>query len=193
MYDDYQEMSSFWKAYLPDEFGRLVEKHAKLMQESGYLEKISEYDFDHGHIMLKAGCPEVFASLNEMFSYVSGILYHTREHQKHWQKEAGRGLPVSERTPRSIIGYRNGAIEPAINLISNLSVLDERYSSNGTIFPQQLYQLYAYHCNEESIVMNVNGIDCRLGLTLQIEINSIGRFKLKGQKYEIFLRCFTLE
>lgn len=158
----------------PDKwFGKIVEKHVQDMFERGYAEEISNGDLFHGHLITENPPgfnrnKDYYKSTDDVFRQTHSILYHTAEYNKRWSvKEAN--LPFHKRTPRSILGFMDGTISPAfdvlfkllvsgkykrgiplalsishaINSICNLSESDSfKYPTYGTIFTEDLIRAY---------------------------------------------------
>ncbi len=113
----------------------LIHQHILLMQERGYFEEISKRDFFHGHLIHKTFEDQV--SRDEFEKEVSAVLYHTAEYNRRWEIESSERPNPEQRTQRSIIGWPNGSLDPAIKRIdlNDLKTGRKRlYHLAGTIY-----------------------------------------------------------
>ena len=99
----------------PEGFGRIVEEHVEGIFRKRYAEKIERNYFFHGHMIFNDKQGDMYGSLGDALENAKYVLYHTDEIGRRW-REKERELPFHEKTPRSIVGHRNGNIEPAIGL-----------------------------------------------------------------------------
>ena len=123
--------------YLPNETSSLVKSHLQAIVDKGWA-KITPGDLYHAHILMAPNTRNVkeFGSPEELLSRMVGILYHSDEMLFRWRLEDG-DLSLEQRRPRSIIGYLDGTVAPAVGLLPEpLIALD--YEWSGTIHPDDL-------------------------------------------------------
>jgi len=125
---------------MPVDLAIVVQSHITQMESSSYFEEISDQDFFHGHLIFKDSSHKP-QHLNVMKSTVSGVLYHTAEYNSRWRMEGGLGLPVYQRTPRSIFGFISGDIVPAVSMLQLDKARAARqaaYTKAGTVYTEDL-------------------------------------------------------
>lgn len=124
---------------IPQAFGELAVKHIDKILEAGYGKFLHPDDFDHGHIVWKKGQRYAKSFLEGKVDAVAMVLYHTAESTQRWSVQEAE-LPIEKRTPRSILGYPDGSIKPAAEVldIERLEKL-RTYRERGTIFETDLH------------------------------------------------------
>lgn len=133
----------------PKELADLIAVHIEKIFEAGYAQSFSVDpdaggDFYHGHLIWRtdsdvASVFRVGAGNKSDISQIAMILYHTAEETDRWQKVEAH-LPIEKRTPRSIVGYLDGSIRPAIDIVGDPYSLQGAWSPNsyvphGTVHP----------------------------------------------------------
>ncbi|MEO0812344.1 MAG: hypothetical protein AAFY60_05730, partial [Myxococcota bacterium] len=103
------------KAYFPPQYARTVASHVQYMFDQGWADQLDRTGLFHGHLLLGRDLPESFDSPTAMLDHTELCLYHTAEFTGRWAEQAD--LPVESRTPRSILGRRDGTAFPAIELL----------------------------------------------------------------------------
>jgi len=183
-----RHLASFWKVYVPDWFGKTVAAHVEKMYRVGYFDRIALQDFDHGHLLLYLpDDKEDFCSLEEILISVHSILYHTHEKTMKWVRERARGLSSGECTPRSIVGFMNGAICPAKDYCNEKNFANNPYDSNGTISDKTIKEIFKiYRINKQERIL-INGKIYYPMFLLNIEKEERGRYNIAGQRYDIHL------
>jgi hypothetical protein len=177
---------SFWKIYVPDWFGGMVASHISEMKKRGYFERISEKDFDHGHLLLTKGSGRNFGSPEEFLRNVKAVLYHTAEFTGLWEKEKKEGKPAELRTPRSILGLADGHIDADLKKFSKYPA---DFEGSGTIYPVEVCPDLGLMTDDEPFRSRIGGKECSLSMALEIELNGNGRYRAGNQRYDIYIRC----
>ncbi len=179
----------------------LVHKHILSMKEKGYFEEISQMDFFHGHLIHKTFKDRV--SRDKFGKEVSAILYHTAESNKRWSIESSEKPDHEQRTQRSLIGWPDGSVDPAIQWIdlNDLKVGRKRiYHLAGTIYTSDIAEqnpdlsVLDYSRHSERRVRKIliefkNGLfELYVSEFFLVLQKSDGRFQLAdGTPYEIYL------
>lgn len=130
--------------FAPQNLGNLISEHVNHMEAGGFFEEISDTDFYHGHLITN-GVAEGSINLEDLRGKVTGILYHTAEHNGRWHEEGNEGLDVEDRNPRSLFGSVDGALWPAVHMIDFGVLKPNRFSSyakSGTVFTEDLVTIY---------------------------------------------------
>jgi hypothetical protein len=126
----------------PSPFELLVSKHVDAILQEGYAESIQASDLNHGHLIINKhkGC---YGNLGELISNTRMVLYHSDEGGKRWQKET---RPNKDRVQRSIVGFPDGSIKPAIKVLKDeYNTNKDYYECCGTIIPWDLSAAYSLH------------------------------------------------
>jgi hypothetical protein len=119
-------------------FDAIVHSHIEQMLAEGYAQSLSWDDLYHGHIMVKRGEEDCYGSLDELLGRTEVILYHTAEHNYRWGSGA---TPPEQKIPRSVIGFMDGTIEPAIDFVGQENLeSDLRYVVYGTVGIEDIVQ-----------------------------------------------------
>jgi hypothetical protein len=188
--------------YAPESFGKIILAHIDEAKKQAYYDELSRKDFFHGHLLL-AGIPTNHDSPQAYFSKVTSVLYHTAEYNGRWEKEQDQGIPAEERRQRSIIGFINGVLVKAMDIMKDH--IPPGFEGSGTIYDvniavahPELAQLSPDkgRVDAKSIKVCKNG-ECRVCQPFgqfNIVKESTGRFTTaNGEKVELFLRCFPLQ
>jgi len=186
----------YLKIYIPERFGRIMEKHIRRMHVLGNFEKFGLDDFDHGHIIFRQGFNNRASGLDAWLDQAESILYHTQELNDAWKIQDKEGIPIPERKARSIIGYLDGTIRPA-NAAYDLSELTpealQLFETAGTVCAMHIYDyhgLYAKIMNSEIFYFNEKYFPDNL---LEVREYPRGRFLLEnGKRFDIFIRLYAL-
>jgi hypothetical protein len=125
--------------YVPKRFGELLLKHIASAKTKAYFEELSQQDLYHGHLLLLGTKEQIpsYPSPEAFFGDVTSVLYHSAEKTDRWSEEAGKGIPVSERTPRSFLGWKDGAVQPAIE-IAPKPYFVRNYADSGTVYDSDI-------------------------------------------------------
>jgi hypothetical protein len=185
---EYREITLKKEIEAPEKFGRLVESHVHKMISSGYTSKMDPDDLFHGHILIRNSGKDSYLSLGDVINDTRMVLYHTCESPALWEttNHAGR------KTPRSIMGFPNGHILPAEDMIreENISRKD-RYENYGTIYQKDIIK--EYPSLEEgpfkSIPQDENQF-CRLLFEFSIKPNPSGKYAAGSQRFDVHFRCY---
>lgn len=177
---------------LPMRLGRVVESHINSMFRAGLFFSFADEDFNHGHIVRRAGNKEEYGSLDEFLKDAAFIVYHTDENASRWVSLRQADLPPEKRIQRSIVGYLNGKIKPAIELVGESQKNElPYYECCGTVAGDDLERARPELARYNQLVVVVfQGKKCLLFSQFAIERNELGRFSSGGMRYEIF---FTLK
>jgi len=120
----------------PSGFEKLVSSHVDVILETGYAECLSSEDLFHGHLILRRPQGSCYSGLNELESSVELVLYHTAEHTDRWRSESEAG---SEHVPRSLVGFRDGSVAKAIDLVKYEKLFSKAtYDLFGTVYSDDL-------------------------------------------------------
>jgi len=115
---------------VPPSDAALIRTHLDAIETAGWA-KVVPPDLYHGHVVLRPGAPDRYRSVHELFANAAFLLYHADEQLTRWRLADG-DLPSARKRPRSIVGYRNGAVVPAASLMRDPSVAPY-YEWGGTI------------------------------------------------------------
>jgi len=184
----------------PQWFGALVERHTNAIMAAGYARCLSKDDLFHGHLLLSdPGRP--YTSLDDALEHTVLLLYHTDESTDRWEREEAQ-LPAAERTPRSILGLRDGTILPAIDVVPRASLTSRRqeiYDGYGTVFSSDVIRvfptLFDGSGERGSTLIPVGDAAggesrCRLLYEIDFEISEEGAYSAGGTRYNLGLGCF---
>ena len=183
----------------PQALGSIVERHLQQASQSGYYQELSLNDFFHGHLILK-GPQSTFDSPKSFFDNVSVVLYHTAEYNNRWENQASSGVPAQQRTPRSLLGFRDGRLQPATDFIHDLP---QSYENSGTLYGSDVVKAlpdmsslpYGDFGGVPDVFVNTMGPSgptlCQAdSLEFYILYRADGRFHAPdGKPIEIFVRC----
>jgi hypothetical protein len=123
---------------VPKAFGELIASHIDKILEAGYGQFLNAKDFDHGHLVWKEGRRYEKAFQSGSLDAVGVVLYHTAESINRWS-EKEKHLPHERRTPRSILGFVDGSIKPASEVVDVARLIKLRtYNERGTVFEHEL-------------------------------------------------------
>lgn len=187
-YDDFPFLRPFWKAFVSDWFGKIVANHVFAMHASGCFQKLCQDDLDHGHLLLRKDAKRAYDSADEFLRDVVFVLYHCAEHTKRWRKERARELPVLNRIPRSLLGFKNGEVRVARNVINLDSFVERMYEESGTIHTPQLEDNLNLFKGNNSLKVTINGKVCVPSLDFSIKPYSKGRYKVGNQRLDVYVR-----
>ncbi len=168
---------------VPTSLGKIIEKHVETIFEKGYASELSEDDFFHGHFLFSAENPfhsldektrkERVFSLEDYFSVVEAMMYHTRERLDDW-------IPEGYNLPRSLVGLTDGSLK--IPFLES-----ELYREYGTIHGPEHFELEGeINTRRESRPLILfQGKQYRVWPELYITPTRNGRFLVGKQRYEI--------
>lgn len=187
-YDDCREVRCFWKIFVPDRLGKIISSHVEMMHQQGYFENLSEKDFDHGHFILRQGADFFYYSLDEFFKNVVMILYHTQEHTQLWRNQARAGIPFERRTPRSILGFLNGMIRPAVEFADMNFSQRSGYELAGTIDSYNVRSTLGLFDRECDVCVAIEWRWFKPEGSFMIRPHPYGRYQVGKARYDIFMR-----
>ncbi len=188
--DEYaQRDTAQLKAFFPPRYARIVAQHVDRMFEEGWADQLNPVGLFHGHLLLQRELPEGFDSLDALIDHTELFLYHTAENTGRWRAQSDR--PLAERTPRSIIGRRDGTAFPAIEMMPD-GFSSVGYDGFGTLGfddieetdPQRFHQ--QERGNEPPLQSNDHTWDVSLQFYIRPDPN--GRFTVEGQRYDIYVK-----
>jgi hypothetical protein len=188
-YDDFQHLRPFWKIFVPDWFGKIVESHVACMLSGNCYQELCEKDFDHGHMLLRKNAKATYNSVDDFFGDVVMILYHTAERNKRWHIERKKNQPVKKRAPRSLLGFKNGMVRSARDLVELNQIMDIQYEESGTIHTPQLLENFGLSESETKVGFEMMGKQIIPRLTLSIKPYAEGRYKAGKQRFDVYIRC----
>jgi hypothetical protein len=182
--------------YFPLEVGRNFSKAINESLRLGYAGEISQKDLFHGHMILQ-GPATVYAEPMRFFEDLRISLFHSAEYLSRWAAEGRRGLPLEERTPRSFVGWANGVLQKAIDLVTPGARL-KSYSGAGTIYTEEVIEsnpgLTRHQVSNfggyEKLFIELGNLRCEAWNSFYILRDPAGRFQTPdGQAYELFFHC----
>lgn len=192
--------------YFPLEAGDWISKNLAVAWTRGYFDNLSIQDLFHGHIIHRG--PELnFENPEAYFSAISAVLYHSSERLPRWGQEGRAGIPIQERTPRSFVGWLDGNIDAARDLLKPEVPLTDNYENGGTISQREIVQSvappitslsYGISPSQEhaprsylKLCRNEKCSVCETGQgSFVITPEAKGRFRLpNGVAYELYFRC----
>lgn len=151
--DLYREKEFTYKP-VTEEFGRLVEEHVKTLFRKRYAGEIGNNKFNHGHMIFEDKGIEAHRPVDEVLRDARYVLYHTDETGRRWE-EGEWELPFYEKTPRSVVGHKNGRIEPAIGLTIFKAFGYEDLADDPNIHGYQLYMRFG-SIGRETIIKSLS-------------------------------------
>ncbi|MBU6501070.1 MAG: hypothetical protein KGJ89_03005 [Patescibacteria group bacterium] len=172
---------------VPEKFGKLVSSHIDLMFREGYFMSFSDNDFSHGHLLLKADRKESYNSLDELSQDIALVVYHTDESGVRW---GGQGqLSPLRRKQRSLAGYLDGSIRPAIGAIDlRYRKQLQHYECCGTVHDIDIINsnpiLYGKYI--DNTLVKLKGGEAFLINQFSVRPIKTGRFHLGNEAYEIY-------
>lgn len=184
---------------MPKPWADILRNHVSSILRNRWAHDLTPRDLDHGHLLMKPGweCTSP-CELDEVMAGVAAIMYHTAERAGRWKNEGERGVPVDRRTTRSVIGWPDGRVQPAIELVSSFRERLTAYDSNGTVFDNDLPtlrpDLFMQHpLYPIRVVGSDADITCELSNQFDILQDDNGRFALPdGREYDALLVCIAL-
>lgn len=186
--DDFRELRSFWKIFVPDQLGKIMASHIEIMREQEYFQNFSSKDFDHGHFILSKGADLFYYSPESFLEKVVMILYHTQEATHLWRKQAERGVPTEQRILRSILGFLNGLIRPAAQFAKMEFSHFFTYDLAGTVDSYNVRDTLELFNREGDVYIAINQMWCKPEGYFAIKPLPLGRYSAGGKRYDIFLR-----
>jgi hypothetical protein len=141
---------------VPTSLSKSIAQHVQKMYNDKYYDVIGPKDFFHGHLIPTHWQDREF-TLPEVLSDSPHILYHTAEYNFRWNEEFKSGIPLEKLTPRSIVGFKDGHIQTAIDII-RLENLDDRrivsYTNSGTLYDSDLIKFKPQLFNSSLELLN---------------------------------------
>lgn len=128
--DDMQRL----KIELPKAYGDMIFKHVTQLWKQEAFAKLDLSDFFHGHLIV-LGSKQGYASIEEVFSELTAIVYHTHENDNYWEDQAEE---PEDKKQRSFVGWLDGRLESAINVVSQDNLRGRNYLFFGTIYSSDL-------------------------------------------------------
>jgi len=178
----------------PDPYLGVVGRHVEGMLARGYAADVVSNDLFHGHLLLKPDAGYEYADVGGLLEDATLFLYHTAEFSGRWEGEKKRGLPAWMRNPRSVAGFWDGRITPAITLVDPKKSLLQFYESNGTVFDSDIAQSnpgwLEYWQPGAKLIRVGEHAKCRAELQFLLLQDPWGRIVLSdGRRVDAFLRC----
>ena len=182
--------------YPPQALGDLMAIHIRKIIDAGYATELSQEDLYHGHLIWKRNSDNDLLRLDrDIYSYMSGgatsdpygplamILYHSAESGERWEI-AEQYLPIDKRTPRSIVGFLDGSIVPAIELLkveidTGRFILPDDYTLYGSIREIDLAQANPNLFAAGAYLLSI-------GPQLEFVLHSEGRHSFSGNKLAVY-------
>lgn len=180
-----------WVAHLPipDPYIDVIGKHVETMYSRGNFRNFTSTDFWHGHLMLRPNNVQEYRNAGELVAGAALVVYHTAEFSERWSKEAG--TPLDRRNPRSLVGFWDGSVVPAISLVKP-GVWMPFYESNGTISDSELRASHPEWFDDlfsVAIVRLGPRAACAASLQFLVLQDAWGRLEVGGMRYDAFIRC----
>ena len=183
---------------IPNPWAATMALHVREIIGNGWARDLTPRDLDHAHLLFKPDfkCPTP-CTPERVMDGTAAILYHTAEQAGRWADEAKCGIPVDERTHRSIVGWSDGRVQPIAELFWNLRHNLIAYDSNGTVFDEEARRLRPDLFGDTDRMdvtaeFGENPLTCHLSSQLDIIQSSKGRFALSdGREYDAFLVCLS--
>lgn len=174
----------------PDPYVDVVQTHVQAMYDRGYFTDLISNDLWHGHLIMKPGAVPEYHDVGALLEDAALFVYHTAEFADRWARQAP--LPLERRTPRSIVGFWDGSVIPAINLVKPGTYMPF-YESNGTIGEDELRSSHP-EWFEDFASMKIVRIGPRAKCLAElqfliVEEPLLGRLTFRGHRYDAFLVC----
>lgn len=196
-------MASDWRAplriWIPvrKDWALIIAKHTRNMIDEKWADDLTSRDLDHGHMLMKPDweCAEP-CTPDAVMDGVAAFLYHTAENAGRWAGEAEDGVDVDERTPRSVIGWFDGTVQPAVELVWEQRYQLQTYVSHGTVFDTDLWRYRSEQFSKAdefqvTFAMDEGTLTCNLSSQIRIVQDSHGRMILKGGRpFDAFMECY---
>jgi len=171
-------------------------KHFARMIQNSRLSSLATYairtgDLYHAHILLPPSAPDRFGSTGQLFSGSPLMLYHSDEMLHRWRLDDGE-LPIERRRPRSIIGYPDGRIQPAAQLMRNPIADAVHYEWHGTIHSDELArELPELIAPRSDRTVRIGNADCVVNLIVDISPHNTGRptITVSGRPLALTMDC----
>jgi len=190
------EKNRGWVMHLPfpDPYVDTIGSHVNAMLARGYAADLVSNDLFHGHLLLKPDAGYEYTDVGALLNDAALFLYHTAEFSGRWEREKKRGLPAQMRNPRSIAGFWDGRITPAIALVDPTKSLLQFYESNGTVFDSDIAQSnpgwLEYWQPGAKLIRVGPRAQCRAELQFLLLQDPWGRIVMSdGRRFDVFLRC----
>jgi hypothetical protein len=115
----------------PARFEKVVRSHVTQILEKGYAESLAWDDLSYGRIFVRRGKEGCYANMNELLENVELIAYYSAEFKNRWDDFR---TPLEKKIPRSIVGFMDGRIMPAIDFVGRENLKNEwRYNRFGIV------------------------------------------------------------
>ena len=116
--------------HFPEALNEAIQEHIEAAKAAGYFDELSLDDLFHGHTLL-AAAQTTFATLEDYFSRIRAIVYHSAEYNNRWNQ--------GDRRPRSFVGRVGDvhSVRPAIDLIPKGFPL-RGYERSGTVYQDEV-------------------------------------------------------
>jgi len=185
------EPNGAWIAHLPvpDPYIDVIGRHVEVMYARGYFRDFTAKDFWHGHLMLRPHEDREYRTAGELVADTALFVYHTAEFSERWARESGK--PAAQRNPRSLVGFWDGSVVPAITLVKP-GVWMPFYESNGTISDSELRESHPDWFDawmSLTIVRLGPRASCAASLQFLVLQDAWGRLQVGDMRYDVFLRC----
>jgi len=116
--------------HFPEALNEAIQEHIEAAKAAGYFDELSLDDLFHGHALL-ATAQTTFATLEDYFSRIRAIVYHSAEYNNRWNQ--------GDRRPRSFVRWVGDvpSVQPAIDLIPKGFPL-RGYERSGTVYQDEI-------------------------------------------------------
>lgn len=177
----------------------VIAAHVSQLERHAYFTKMDPADFFHGHFIIY-GKTRQYASLQDFLGDITGYLYHTAEYTDRWSDAEG-SLPISKKTPRSLLGKPDGSLIKAINAIAPKYRHSPAYEKGGTLYsadivesnPKMSRLSWSFGAPEDvTLAFKAEGRSgqCTIDSQFYIRLRPDGRFKLAdGRPYDMYILC----
>ncbi len=178
---------------LPDPYPAVIKRHVDAMYAKGYFSDLVSNDLWHGHLLMNPGAPDAYDDPAALLNDTALFLYHTDEEASRWERERANGLPTGQRVPRSIVGFWDGTVRPAILLVSPARARLKYYEKYGTVQDDDIFASRPDLIQDTALTMkyiHVGRVECSAELQFLLLQEPFGRLQLAdGRRYDVFLRC----
>lgn len=181
---------------VPGPWAPLIGGHVRSIMKARWADDLNARDLDHGHLLMKPGwtCAKP-CTPGAVLKGVAAIMYHSAEGAGRWAAEAKQGIELDKRRHRSIIGWPDGRVQPAVELVWEQRHGLSGYESNGTVFdrlmPEYRPDLFS-GLDDIGVIfkMDEGTLACTLISQFELVQDSRGRLSLgDGRPYDAFLEC----
>ncbi|HEX3100085.1 MAG TPA: hypothetical protein VHQ41_03920 [Patescibacteria group bacterium] len=188
---EYQKGLSARYVVVPAKYALLIKQHLLLIHKNGWGETVPG-DLYHAHLVMSANnSSSDLISVEQLFKQSAAIFYHSDEMLDRWAGQDDK-LPLSQRRPRSLLGYWSGSILPAATLFKNPEKTSH-YIYSGTIHTDELAheRPNEFAPRRDYAVLAADGQPCNVNLIIDIYYSSQrpATIELGGREYTLSMDC----